>query len=84
MSQLHKRLTDEQVRAFYQSYCQGALSRTEIQKVLEARIINAYRRISLFNHTIEVPNVPLREQVDIHLIPDPEREIMHIWIWHEQ
>jgi hypothetical protein len=35
MSQLHKRLTDDQVRAFFQSYCQGALSRTEIQKVLE-------------------------------------------------
>lgn len=50
----------------------------------ETRIINAYRRISLFNHTIEVPNVPLREQVDIHLIPDPEREIMHIRIWWNQ
>jgi hypothetical protein len=47
----------------------------------ETRIINAYRRISLFNHTIEVPNVPLRVPVDIHLIPDPERKIMHIRIW---
>jgi hypothetical protein len=50
----------------------------------ETRIVNAYRRISLFNHTIEVPNVPLRESVDIHLIPDPEREIMHIRIWWNQ
>lgn len=30
MSQLHKRLTDDQGRAFFQSYCQGVLSRTEI------------------------------------------------------
>ena len=35
MSQLHKRLTNEQIRAFFQSYCQGTLSRVEIQKVLE-------------------------------------------------
>jgi hypothetical protein len=50
----------------------------------ETRIVNAYRRISLFNHTIEVPNVPLRESVDIHLIPDPEQENMHIRIWWDQ
>jgi hypothetical protein len=47
----------------------------------ETRTVNAYRRISLFNHTIEVPKVPLREEVDIHLIPDLPREIMHIRIW---
>jgi hypothetical protein len=35
MSQLHKRLTDEQIRAFFQSYCQGTLSRKEIQDVVE-------------------------------------------------
>ncbi|MCJ7694477.1 MAG: hypothetical protein MUO40_03540 [Anaerolineaceae bacterium] len=28
MSQLYKRLTDEQVCAFYQSYCQGTCSAT--------------------------------------------------------
>lgn len=49
----------------------------------ETRVINAYRRISLFNHTIEVPRVPLREQVDIHLIPDPQQDNMHIRIWWE-
>jgi hypothetical protein len=47
----------------------------------ETRTVNAYRRISLFNHTIEVPKVPLREEVDIHLIPDLPIEIMHIRIW---
>jgi hypothetical protein len=47
----------------------------------ETRTVNAYRRISLYNHTIEVPKVPLREEVDVHLIPDPQREIMHIRLW---
>ena len=47
----------------------------------EKRSIDGYRRISLFKHTIEVPNVPLREEVDVHLIPDETRQLMHIRIW---
>jgi len=47
----------------------------------ETRTVNAYRRISLFNHTIEVPKVPLRETVDVHLILDTDRNVMHIRIW---
>lgn len=47
----------------------------------EKRSIDGYRRISLFKHTIEVPNVPLREEVDVHLIPDEIRQLMHIRIW---
>ncbi len=45
------------------------------------RMVNAYRRISLFKHEIEVPNVPLREDVDIHLVPDEAKQLMHIRIW---
>ena len=45
------------------------------------RIVNAYRRISLFKHEIEIPNVPLREDVDVHLVPDEFRQLMHIRIW---
>jgi hypothetical protein len=36
----------------------------------EKRIVDGYRRISLFNHVIEVRNVPLREGVDVHRVPD--------------
>jgi hypothetical protein len=43
-------------------------------------MVNGYRRISLFNHTIEVPNVPLREDVEIHLTPDDPEQLMHIRI----
>jgi transposase len=47
----------------------------------ETRLVDGYRRISLFNHKIEVPNVPLREWVDIHLVPDIAKDVMHIRIW---
>lgn len=45
------------------------------------RMVDAYRRISLYNHKIEVPKVPLREDVTIHLIPNINKELMHVRIW---
>ena len=47
----------------------------------EKRMVNGYRRISLFNHEIVVPNVPLREEVEIHLAPDTSREALEVRIW---
>lgn len=47
----------------------------------QTRMVDGYRRISLFNHRIEVPNVPLREDVDIHLVPDVTKNLMEIRIW---
>ena len=47
----------------------------------ETRMVNGYRRISLFNHKIEVPNVPLREYVEIHLVPDITMDVMDTRIW---
>jgi hypothetical protein len=47
----------------------------------ENRMVNGYRRISLLNHEIEVPGVPLREDVEVHLIPDLERETLEVRIW---
>ncbi len=47
----------------------------------ETRIVNGYRRIALFNHEIEVPHVPLREEVEIHLIPNTAKQVMEVRIW---
>jgi hypothetical protein len=49
----------------------------------EKRMVNGYQRISLFNHEIVVPNVPLREEVEVHSIPDIERDALEIRIWWE-
>ena len=47
----------------------------------EKRVVNGYRRISLFNHEIAVPHVPLREEVEVHLIPNVERGALEVRIW---
>jgi hypothetical protein len=49
----------------------------------DKRMVNGYRKISFFNHEIPVPHVPLREEVEVHLIPDRERGIMEVLIWWE-
>lgn len=47
----------------------------------EKRRVNGYRRISLANHDIVVPGVPLREEVDVHCIPNITRQVMEVRIW---
>ena len=49
----------------------------------ETRMVNGYRRITIHGHEIEVPRVALREQVDVHLVPDTLKNIMEIRIWWE-
>jgi hypothetical protein len=49
----------------------------------ERRTVNGYRRITLYNHEIEVRNVPLWEEVELHLIPDPSKGVLDIRIWWE-
>jgi len=50
----------------------------------ETRMVDGYRRVSLFGHRIEIPNVPLREDVDLHLVPDETRQLMHIRVWWDE
>ena len=47
----------------------------------EKRTVNGYRKIDLFNHEIAVTKVPLREEVEVHLVPDTAREALEVRIW---
>jgi hypothetical protein len=49
--------------------------------VRETRVVNGYRRISLHGHEIQVPHVELREEVDVHLVPDILKNVMEVRIW---
>jgi hypothetical protein len=48
------------------------------------RIVNGYRKISFVSQEIEVPHVPLRESVDLHLIPDLEKRSLEVRIWWQK
>ncbi len=47
----------------------------------EKRTLDGYRKISPFSHEIIVPKVPLREEVEVHLIPDAKTGSMDVRIW---
>lgn len=47
----------------------------------EKRMVNGYRKISLFTKEIIVPKVPLREYVDILMIPDKQRGVVELRFW---
>jgi hypothetical protein len=47
----------------------------------DTRTLNGYRRISLFNQEIEVPHVPLREDVELHIFPNFGKQILEVRIW---
>ena len=50
----------------------------------EMRIVDGYRKISMFNKSIQVPKVPLRDDVEVHLVPDLDRQIVECRIWWQQ
>ena len=47
----------------------------------DTRIVDGYRRI---NKSIEVPKVPLREDVELHLVPDLIKQTIECRIWWEK
>ncbi len=47
------------------------------------RTLDGYRRISLDHHTIQVPKVDVREDVELHLIPDMTRNSLEVRIWFQ-
>jgi ribosomal protein S17 len=47
------------------------------------RTVDGYRRISLDRHSIEVPKVGLREDVNLRLVPDFTKKILEVRIWFE-
>jgi len=46
------------------------------------RMVNGYRKISLFSELIDVPNVPLRDNVDVYLVPDFSRQALEVRVWY--
>lgn len=60
---------------------QPYLSTKDLFCLREKRMVNAYHKISLWNKEIFVPKVPLRDYVEIFIIPDTQRGIVDLRFW---
>jgi hypothetical protein len=56
-------------------------SRKDLFCLVERRTTDGYGNVSFFGHQIHVPDVPLREEVELHLVPDLPKQAVEIRIW---
>lgn len=75
MSQLHKRLSDEQIKAFLQSYCQGKLTRNEVQEILEIGKTRFFYLLKNYRKNPEKFSVNYQRSSPAKLPPRTEEEI---------
>jgi hypothetical protein len=47
----------------------------------QTRTVSTYQRISLSKHEIALPGTPPHEQVEVHLIPDLDKQAMAVRVW---
>ena len=47
------------------------------------RMVNSYRKISINNLELKVPEAPLHERIQLRLVPDKESGLTEVRFWHE-
>ena len=46
------------------------------------RMVNSYRKISINNLELKVPNAPLHERIQLRIVPDRESGLSEVRFWH--
>lgn len=59
------------------------ISTKDIFALRDKRVVNAYRRISINNLVINVSGVPIREGVDLRIVPDLRSGMAEIRFWYK-
>jgi len=47
------------------------------------RMVNSYRKVSINNLELKVPNAPLHERIQLRITPDRESGLSEVRFWHE-
>ena len=45
------------------------------------RVADGYRKVSIVGHSIQIPGIRPREEIDVHFIPDLSKNIVEIRFW---
>ena len=46
-------------------------------------MVNSYRKISINNLELKVPNAPLHKRIQLRIVPDRESGVSEVRFWHE-
>lgn len=49
--------------------------------IRHSRIADGYRKITLSGHSIQIPGIEPREDVELHFVPDEEKNLVEIRFW---
>jgi len=47
------------------------------------RMVNSYRKVSINNLELKVPDAPLHERIQLRIVPDEESGLSEVRFWHE-
>jgi hypothetical protein len=75
MGQLHKRFTDEQVKVLLQGYCQGPLSRAEVQEMLSIGKTRFFALLKQYRQDPQIFSVAYKRATSARLSAAVEAEI---------
>ena len=81
MSQIHKRFSDDQVRAFFQSYCQGTPSRADVEEVLEIGKTRFFSLLKKYRQNPDGFSLTYERSSPAKLSVKEEAEIKQAFCW---
>ena len=75
MTQVHKRFTGEQVKILFQGYCQGNLSRSEIEEMLAIGKTRFFKLVKDYRNHPDTFSIDYHRSTQGRLSPKDESQI---------
>ncbi len=75
MSQLHKHFSDEQIKLLFQSYCQGQISRTDLQEMIGIGKSRFFVLLKEYRRNPDRFSIAYQRKTYARISPEAETEI---------
>ena len=75
MDQLHRRLTDEQIKVLLQSYCRGKMSRAQVQEMLGVGKTRFFALMKSYRQDLDSFSIAYERSTPARLSAEVEAEI---------
>jgi transposase len=77
MTQMHKRFTTEQVKILFQGYCQGNLSRSDIEEMLGIGKTRFFALLKSYRQDRQAFSIDYQRLTHVRLSEETENQIKH-------
>ncbi len=84
MSQLHRRFTDEQIKVLFQGYCQGKMTRADIQDMLGFGKTRFFGLLKTYRHDPEAFSIAYQRAAPGRLSAEMEAKVQSALLREKQ